>query len=64
MHNRKYLVSHLRLTTLLDCARKWYAQISVNRKPTRLGSFHTEDEAHAAYCIAARRVHGEFAREG
>jgi hypothetical protein len=47
-----------------DCARKWYAQISVNRKPTRLGSFHTEDEAHAAYCIAARRVHGEFAREG
>jgi hypothetical protein len=25
--------------------------------------YHTKEEAYAAYCEAARRLHGDFARE-
>lgn len=41
---------------------KWKAAIRVNRKPIHLGYFKTAEEAHAAYCKAAHRLHGEFAR--
>lgn len=41
---------------------KWAAQITVNRKMINLGRFDTEEAAHAAYCEAAKKHFGEFAR--
>lgn len=41
---------------------RFVAQIRANRVTVRLGRFKTAESAHAAYCEAARRLHGEFAR--
>lgn len=41
---------------------RFAALIGVNGRVLRLGTFETEAEAYAAYCDAARRYHGEFAR--
>ena len=43
---------------------KWAAYINKNRKCYNLGRFDTPEEAHAAYCEAARRLHGKFANYG
>lgn len=40
---------------------RWIAQITVNGKHKHLGRFNTREEAYAAYCVAARELHGEFA---
>jgi hypothetical protein len=40
----------------------WCAQITVNGKKQHLGSFSTPELAHAAYCEAAKKAYGEFAR--
>lgn len=40
----------------------WRAKIQADGKIFRLGKFATAEEAHAAYCEAASRLHGEFAR--
>lgn len=42
--------------------KSWYSQIRVDGKCFCLGNFHTPEEAHAAYCEAALKHHGEFAR--
>jgi hypothetical protein len=42
--------------------QKWQTGIQVNGKRIALGRFNTKEEAYAAYCEAARRLHGEFAR--
>lgn len=46
------------------CANKgkWQASIRVSGKAHYLGLFPTPEDAHAAYCAAAKRLHGEFAR--
>jgi hypothetical protein len=44
--------------------KKWLAYIKVYRKKIHLGSFDTPEDAHAAYCDAAARLHGEFAKLG
>jgi len=41
---------------------KFQAEIRVSGKPRRLGLFVTKEEAHAAYCMAAKKLHGKFAR--
>lgn len=41
---------------------KWKASIQVGKRPRFIGHFNTPEEAHAAYCEAAERLHGEFAR--
>lgn len=43
-------------------AGKWAAYVRHNDRPNYLGLFVTPEEAHAAYCEAAKRLHGEFAR--
>lgn len=42
-------------------ARKWRATISAFGKYRTLGCFNSPEEAHAAYCRAARQLHGAFA---
>ena len=42
--------------------RNWTAKITVGNKTSNLGRFPTPEEAHSAYCAAARKLHGEFAR--
>jgi hypothetical protein len=41
---------------------KWYAYIRVNNRSVYLGTFTTDKEAHCAYCEAAKKHFGEFAR--
>lgn len=41
---------------------RYYAQIGARLQKYRLGVFDTPDQAHAAYCAAAARLHGQFAR--
>jgi hypothetical protein len=41
---------------------KWSARIGVAGKQIHLGRYHCPEKAHAAYCTAAERYFGEFAR--
>lgn len=41
---------------------KWHSRITYNKLCVSLGFFNTPQEAYAAYCEAARKYHGEFAR--
>ncbi len=40
----------------------WMGKIKVNGKTLHLGYFTTPEAAHAAYCVAANKYFGEFAR--
>lgn len=41
---------------------KYLSQIMVDYKTRSLGMYETAEEAHEAYCKAAKELHGEFAR--
>jgi hypothetical protein len=43
---------------------KWRAQITVERSRKTIGDFDTAEEAHAAYCAFAKKLHGEYANFG
>lgn len=43
-------------------AKKWRACIGLKRRRHSLGLFSTPEAAYSAYCAAAIRLHGEFAR--
>lgn len=47
-----------------NASKKWRARIAIYRQTKVLGYFATPEEAHAAYCNAARELHGEFANFG
>lgn len=41
---------------------RWLAKINLNGKTHHIGTFETPEAAHAAYCEASVRLHGEFSR--
>jgi hypothetical protein len=43
-------------------AKRWQASIRVAYRLIYLGAFQTPEDAHAAYCEAAARLHGDFAK--
>jgi hypothetical protein len=43
---------------------RWQANIQIDGQATYLGVYDTAEEAHAAYCAAALRHFGDFARAG
>ena len=49
-------------TWLHKASGLYAAQVTVNYTPHHLGYFKTPEEAHAAYCEAAEKHFGEFAR--
>ena len=42
--------------------QKWRAYITAHGKRQHLGHFDSKEAAHAAYCDASARLHGEFGR--
>lgn len=43
---------------------RWHARIGVNGETIHIGTFDSPEAAHAAYCAAADKHHGEFANHG
>lgn len=44
--------------------KRWYAQIQYQGQKHYLGYFDSPEEAHKAYCAAARKFHKDFAHDG
>ena len=60
-HSNKHGMKGVRLCSWVpEGKRRWTAQISHNKKVIHIGSFHTAEEAHAAYCRVAKELHGDF----
>jgi hypothetical protein len=47
-----------------DNTKRWRARIMSDGKTVHLGRFDTPEEAHQAYCEAAKELYGEFANFG
>ena len=65
MRNRgknKNNTSGFKGVTYFKFAKLWKAQIKVDRKGVFLGYFKTPEAAHQAYCEAAAKYHGDFAK--
>ena len=51
-----------KLKWVKDGKKCWIAQITFEKKTKYLGSYFTIEEAHQAYCDAAKIFHGKFAK--
>jgi len=60
--NKTGLKGVRRLPWVKDQDRCWQAQITHNKKVIYLGCYNTKEEAHKAYCTAAKELHGDFFR--
>jgi len=61
--NRRTRREDGRLKGTLPASRgRWRAVIMLGRENHNLGTFSTQEEAHATYIEAAKRLHGGFAR--
>lgn len=61
-NKKTYCTNKLRLKGVYERNGKFRAQIQVDKKKIMLGTFNTPEEAHRAYCEAAIKYYGEFAR--
>jgi hypothetical protein len=43
--------------------KRWKAQIRINGIRKYIGYFSNKEEAHAAYCKAAKELHGDFSKD-
>lgn len=59
---RKHNKSGYKGVSLEKKTGRWVAVIQANNKRIHLGTFDTPEEAYAAYCEAAKKYHGKFAR--
>jgi hypothetical protein len=59
---RKNNTSGFKGVTWHNVNLQWQARIAVGGKRKSLGYFNTPEEAHKAYCKAAKAHFGEFAR--
>lgn len=65
MHNRKKNLNNTsgyKGVVFFPQTKRWRARIGINGERISLGFFSTREDAYAAYCAAALRLHGEFAR--
>ncbi len=62
MRNAKARHDGLKGTTYRTDRDGWVASIRVDNKSTYLGTYGTEEQAHAAYCKEALRLFGDFVR--
>mgnify|MGYP003635397357 CR=1 FL=1 len=65
MHNKKKSCNNksgFKGVSFYKNSGKWVARIKLNGNRTFLGYFASPEEAHAAYCVASRKLHGEFGR--
>lgn len=60
--NRRGWSTKNKLKGAYHYGKKWRAIIGFKNKTIHLGTFNTEQEAHAAYWRAAKKYHGEYAR--
>ena len=60
--NKHGLKGVRRLSWMKEQDKCWQAQITHQKKVIYLGCYHTKEEAHSAYCDAAKKLHGEFSK--
>jgi hypothetical protein len=59
---RKDNKSGLKGVSFFKNINRWIARIMITDKSIYLGCYKTAKKAHLAYCEAAKKYHGEFAR--
>jgi hypothetical protein len=62
--NTKKHADNPRMKGVYRNKKGWCSKIMRDGVIYRLGTYSTEEEAHAAYCEAAQKLHGEFANFG